>query len=114
VSGRQIVTKRQDLRKKYAAAAELRTKKVDEIRELLAIPPDPADEKAVEFIARWRETGQVSVPAELKTKVLRLLHEWHSIHMLCVKLQVELERLGKKATPLPAAEPRLTIVRRRR
>jgi hypothetical protein len=32
----KIVTKRDDLKKKYAAAAELRMKKVDEIRALLA------------------------------------------------------------------------------
>jgi hypothetical protein len=40
------------------AAAELRTKKVDEIRELLAVRPDPGDEEAVKFIALWRETGE--------------------------------------------------------
>lgn len=90
--------KRQDLSKKYAAAAELRTKKVDEIRELLAIPPDPGDEEAVKLIARWRETGQVSVPAQLKTKAQRLLREWHSIHMMCIEIQDELEQLGKTAT----------------
>jgi hypothetical protein len=93
------VTKREDLEKKYAAAAELRTKKVDEIRELLAIPPDPADEQAVRFIARWRETGQISVPAELKTKAQQLLREWHSIHMACMEIQDEFEELGKQATP---------------
>lgn len=92
-----IVTKRQDLERKYAAAAELRTKKVDEIRELLAIPPDPDDEQAVEFIARWRETGEVSVPAQLLTKAQRLLREWHSIHKACMEIQNEFEQIDKKA-----------------
>jgi hypothetical protein len=93
------VTKREDLEKKYTAAAELRTKKVDEIRELLAIPPSPADEEAVKFIARWRETGEVCVPAELKAKAQRLLREWHSIHMACMEIQDEGEELGKESAP---------------
>jgi len=101
------VTKLKDLKKKYAAAAELRMQKVDEIRELLAIPPDPRDEQAVEFIAHWLETGQVSVPLELKTEAQRLLREWQSIHMACVEIQHELEQLGE-------AEPPLSIVGRRR
>ena len=61
--------------KKYSAATKLRAKKVDEIRELLAMPPDPSDEEAVKFIAWWRETGQVSVPAQLKTKAQLLLRQ---------------------------------------
>jgi hypothetical protein len=93
------VTKREDLEKKYAAAAELRTRKVDEIREMLAIPPSPADEEAVRFIAQWRETGQVFVAAELKTKAQQLLREWHSIHMACIEIQDEFEQLGKEAAP---------------
>jgi len=101
------VTKREDLKRKYMAAAELRTKKVDEIRELLAIPPDPRDEKAVEFIAQWLETGRVSVPTGLKTKAQRLLREWQSIHTACVEIQYELDLLGE-------AEPPLSIVGRRR
>jgi hypothetical protein len=96
--GYSIVTKRQDLKKKYATAAELRTKKVDEIRELLAISSDPGDEQAVKFIAQWRETGRVSVPAQLKTKVQRLLHEWHNIHMACIEIQNELDLLDTTAT----------------
>jgi hypothetical protein len=92
-----IVTKRQDLERKYAAAAELRTRKVDEIRELLAIPPHPGDEEAVEFIARWRETGEVSVPAQLLTKAQRLLREWHSMHKACIEIQNEFEQIDKKA-----------------
>jgi hypothetical protein len=100
---------RQDLKKKYATAAELRAKKVDEIRELLATPPDPSDEEAVKFIARWRETGQVSVPAQLKTKAQRLLREWQSVHMACIEIQDELEQLRKKRR-VTAAEPPLPIV----
>jgi hypothetical protein len=92
------VAKRQDLLKRYAAAAELRSRKVDEIRELLAIRPDPSDEETVKFIAQWRETGQVSVPAQLETKAKRLLREWHSIHMVCIETQNELEQLGNAAT----------------
>jgi hypothetical protein len=103
----KIVTKRDDLKKKYAAAAALRTKKVDEIRELLAIPPDPSDEKAIEFIAQWLETGQVYVPTKLRTKAQRLLREWQSIHMACTEIQYELDRLDE-------AEPPLSMVARRR
>jgi hypothetical protein len=104
------VTERDDLRKKYAAAAELRAKKVVEIGELLAIPPDPGDEEAVRFIALWRETGRVSVQAQIKTKAQRLLREWHSIHMACIEIQDELEQLER----MTAAEPTLSIVGRRR
>jgi len=103
----KIVAKRDALKRKYAAAAALRTKKVDEIRELLAIPANPSDENAVEFIAQWLETGQVSVPTELKTRAQRLLREWQSIHMACVEIQCELDRLGEAELPL-------SIVGRRR
>jgi hypothetical protein len=92
----KIVTKRDDLRKKYEAAAALRTKKVDEIRELLAIPPDPSDEKAVEFIAQWLETGRVSVPSKLRSKAQRLLREWQSIHTACVEIR---RQLGEAELP---------------
>jgi len=100
------VAKRDDLNKKYASAAALRTKKVDEIRELLAIPPDPSDEEAVEFIAEWLETGQFSVSDELKAKAQRLLREWQSIHMACVEIQCELDRLGEVEPPLSIVEKR--------
>lgn len=100
------MTKLEDLKKKYAAAAELRMKKVDEIRELLAIPPDPRDERAVEFIAHWLETGQVSVPIELKTEAQRLLREWQSIHMACVEIQHELDQSGRVEPPLSIGESR--------
>jgi hypothetical protein len=103
------VTKRQDLKKKYAGAAELRTKKVAEIRKLLAIPSD-GDEEAVEFIAQWRETGRVPVPPQLKTRAQRLLREWHSIHMACIEIQDEWEQLDR----MTGAEPSLPVVRRRR
>jgi hypothetical protein len=93
------MAKRQDLLKRYAAAAELRSKKVDEIRELLAIRPDPGEEETVKFIAQWRETGQVSVPALLETKAKRLLREWYSIHLVCIETQNELGQLGKAGTP---------------
>jgi hypothetical protein len=106
-----IVTKREELKKKYAAAAELRTNKVGEIRELLATPPDPRDEQAVKFIAQWRETGRVSVPAQLKTKAERLLREWHSIHMACIEIQDELEQLGNQRR-VTAPEPPLSILGR--
>jgi hypothetical protein len=92
------VTEQEDLKKRYAAAAELRSKKVDEIRELLAIPPGPGDQEAVKLIAGWRETGQVCVPAEQKTKTQRLLREWQCIHIACIEIQDELERLGEEAT----------------
>jgi hypothetical protein len=108
-----LVTKRQDLKKKYAAAAGLRTKKVDEISKLLGIPRDPDDQEAVKFIPQWRETGKVSVPAHLKTKALRLLREWHSVHMVCIEIQNELEQLGNKRQ-VSAAEPALPIIGRRR
>jgi hypothetical protein len=108
-----IVTKREGLKKKYAAAAMLRTKKVVEIRELLAIPLDPRDEEAVKFIAQWRETGRVSVPAQLKTKAERLLREWRSIHMACIEIEDELEQLGNQRR-VTAAGPPLSILGRQR
>jgi hypothetical protein len=108
-----IVTKRRDLEKRYAAAAQLRTKKVDEIRGQLGILPDPDDEEAVKFIARWRETGKAPVPAQLKTKTQRLLREWHSIHMACIGIKDELEQLGNRRR-ITGAEPSLSIAGRRR
>jgi hypothetical protein len=99
------VNKRQDLKEKYASAAELRTKKVVEIGELLAIPPHPGDEEAVKFIAQWRETGRVSVPTQLKTKAQRLLREWLSIHMACIEIQDELEQPDR----IIATEPQTTL-----
>jgi len=99
---------------KYAAAADLRVKKVDEIRELLRIPLDPRDEEAVEFVAQWLETGRVSVPTELKTKAQRLLREWQSIHMACIEIQRELEQLRENATARPPEEAPLSIVGRQR
>jgi hypothetical protein len=107
-----LVTIREELKKKYAAAAELRTKKVVEIRELLAIPPDPRHEEAVKFIAQCRETRRVSVSAQLKTKAERLLGEWRSIHMACIEIQDELEQLCNQRRV--TAEPALSILRRPR
>jgi hypothetical protein len=107
------VTERQDLKKRYAAAAKLRTKKVDEIRQQLGILPDAGDEEAVKFIARWRETGKVPIPAHLRTKTQRLLREWHSIHMACIGIKDELEQLGNRRR-ITGAEPSFSIARRRR
>jgi hypothetical protein len=105
-----IVTKRQELERKYAAAAELRIRKVDEIRELLAIPPHPGDEETVKFIARWRDTGEISVPAQLSTKAQRLLREWHSIHKACVEIQNEFEQSSAKAR-MKASPRRITAAK---
>jgi len=75
------LTKREDL-KRFSKVKELRLKKLDEIRRLLSISPDADDREVLGIIKWWRETGadETSVPAELKTKVDRLLSEFHTLN----------------------------------
>jgi hypothetical protein len=75
------MSKREEL-KTFSKVKELRLKKLDEIRRLLSISPNADDQEVLGIIKWWRETGagEASVPAELKTKVNRLLSEFHTLN----------------------------------
>jgi hypothetical protein len=77
----KIMTKREDL-KRFSKVKELRVKKLDEIRRLLSISSDADDQEVLGIIKWWREigAGEASVPSDLKTKVNRLLSEFHTLN----------------------------------
>ena len=93
------MTKWEDL-KNLSKVGERRLKKLDEIRELLSISPDADHREILGVVRWWRETGanEASVPAELKTKVDRLLCEYHSINDANSEIVDKLEALGKRGT----------------
>jgi hypothetical protein len=80
------MTRRQDLKREWLVAAELRLEKLEEIRELLSISPDADADEAVRIMKWWRETGDVSIPAKLKNQGDRLLLEFHRLNE--VKLEI--------------------------
>ena len=84
------MTRRQDLKREWLVVAELRLEKLEEIRELLSISPDANADEAVRIIKWWRETGDVSVPAELKNHGDRLLREFHTLNEVSLEILDEL------------------------
>jgi hypothetical protein len=91
------MTRREDLRK-LSEMADLRLKKLDEIREFLSISPEATDQDVLGVIKWWQKTagGEPSVPAELKTKVDRLLCEFQSIYDANLEILARLEALGRR------------------
>jgi hypothetical protein len=89
---------REDL-KRLSKVAELRLKKLDEIRRLLSISPDADERDVLRMMKWWRKTGagEASVPVELKTRVDRLLCEFHSLNDANLEILETLEALGKRA-----------------
>jgi len=84
------MTRRQDLKRGWLVVTELRLDKLEEIRELLSISPDADADEAVGIMKWWRETGDVSVPAELKNHGDRLLREFHTLNEVSLEILDEL------------------------
>jgi len=84
------MTTRQDLKREWLVVTELRLDKLEEIRELLSISPDANADEAVRIMKWWRETGDVSVPAELKNHGDRLLREFHTLNEVSLEIFDEL------------------------
>ena len=61
------MTRRQDLKEKWLVFAELRLKKLEEIRELLSISFNADADEILRIMKWWRETGDGSIPAKLKS-----------------------------------------------
>jgi len=80
-------------KKQWFAGVDLRSRKMDEIRELLSIPPDEDDtSRAIEQIEHWLKTGEICVSVELRAKAQQLVSEWYALHEVCVEIQDEYER----------------------
>lgn len=75
------MTRREDLRK-LNGVMDLRSKKLDEIRNFLSISPDADDQDVLGMMKWWQETAaeEPSVPIELKTEVDRLFREFDNIN----------------------------------
>jgi hypothetical protein len=84
------MTRRQDLKRGWLVVTELRLDKLEEIRELLSISPDANADEAARIMKWWRETGDVSVPAELKNHGDRLLREFHTLNEVSLEILDEL------------------------
>ena len=67
--------------RKLNEVVELRLKKLEEIREFLAILPDAEEQDILGIMKWWQKTAAVqsSVPTELKTRADRLFREFHTI-----------------------------------
>jgi len=91
------MTRREDLRK-LSGVAELRLKKLDEIKEFLSISPDTEEQDVVGIMKWWKKTaaGEPSVPAELKTEMDRLFTEFQSINDANLEILDKLEALGRR------------------
>jgi len=84
------MTRRQDLKREWLVVTELRLDKLEEIREILSISPDANADEAARIMKWWRETGDVSVPAELKNHGDRLLREFHTLNEVSLEILDEL------------------------
>ena len=84
------MTRRQDLKRGWLVVTELRLDKLEEIRELLSISPDANADEAARIMKWWRETGDVSVAAELKNHGDRLLREFHTLNEVSLEILDEL------------------------
>jgi hypothetical protein len=85
------MTKRQNLKREWLVVAELRLERLEEIRELLSISPNAEADEAVRIMKWWRETGDVSIPAKLKSRGDRLLRELHKLDEVKLEILDELE-----------------------
>ena len=83
------MTRRQDLKREWLVVAELRSDKLEEIRELLSISPDADADEAVRIMKWWREIGDV-LPTELKNHGDRLLRECHRLNEVRLEILDEL------------------------
>ena len=91
------MTRRENLRK-LGEVTELRSKKLDEIREFLSVSPDADDQDVLGIMKWWQKTaaGEPSVPPELKTRADQLFREFHSINDANLQILDELEPSGAR------------------
>jgi len=94
------MTRRQDLKEEWLVVAELRLKKLEEIRELLSISFNPDADEILRIMKWWRETGDGSIPAKLKSHADRLLREFHSLNEVSLEILDELEAVAPATTSL--------------
>jgi hypothetical protein len=96
------MTRRQDLKEEWLVVAELRLKKLEEIRELLSISfnADADADEILRIMKWWRETGDGSIPAKLKSHADRLLREFHSLNEVSLEILDELEAVAPATTSL--------------
>jgi len=93
------MTSAKDLRK-LSEVAELRLKKLDEIKDFLSISPDTDDRDVLGIVKWWQKTadGEPSVPTELKTKVNSLSGEFYSINDAGLEIVDKLKASGRPST----------------
>ena len=95
------MTMRQDLKEEWLIVAELRSKKAEEIRELLSISANADLEEVLRIIKWWRETGDGNTtPAKLKSHADRLLREFHRLNQLRFEILDELRATAPATTSL--------------
>ena len=99
------MTRRQGLKEEWVVVAELRAKKTEEIRELLSISPNANAEEVLRIITWWRETGDGSIPAKLKSHADRLVREFHRLDELSLEI---LRELGTRPASTSSLEYRST------
>jgi hypothetical protein len=92
------MTRRQDLKEEWLVVAELRAKKVGEIRELLSLSLNVDADEVLKIMKWWRETGDGSIPAKLKSHADRLVREFHSLNEASLEILDELEAIAPAAT----------------
>jgi hypothetical protein len=92
------MTRRQDLKEEWLIVAELRLRKTEEIRELLSISPNADAEEVLTITKWWRETGEGSIPAKLKSHADRLLREFHRLDELSLEILRELGAIAPATT----------------
>ena len=80
----------QDLETEWLVVADLCSQKLEEITELLSISPDADADEVLGITKWWRETGDVSIPAELKNHGDRLLREFHRLNEVSLEILDEL------------------------
>jgi|SRR5438045_1577332 hypothetical protein len=94
------MTRRQDLKEEWLGIAELRAQKLGEIRELLSISLNVDAEETLRIMKWWRETGDSSIPAKLKSRADRLVREFHRLNEASLETLDELRAIAASTTPL--------------
>jgi hypothetical protein len=94
------MTRRQDLKEEWLTVAELRLRKTEEIRELLSISRNADAEEVLTIIKWWRETGDGSIPAKLKSHADRLVREFHTLDEVSLEILHELRAIAAATTSL--------------
>jgi|ERR1043166_3030382 len=92
------MTRRQHLKEEWLTVAELRWRKTEEIRELLSISVNADADEVLTIINWWRETGDGSIPAKLKSHADRLVREFHRLDELSLDVLRELGAIAPATT----------------